>query len=85
MRARFINEVLQPDEKLFDLEEIKFIDEKNYRKIELSREELLKEPEKKDETSITPVELKNKTVEKEDSQNKNEEKQKTQQKTLFDF
>ncbi|KYC53788.1 MAG: Replication factor C large subunit [Candidatus Methanofastidiosum methylothiophilum] len=69
----------------FDLEEIKFIDEKNYRKIELSREELLKEPEKKDETSITPVELKNKTVEKEDSQNKNEEKQKTQQKTLFDF
>lgn len=77
----------------FDLEEIKFIDEKNYRKIESAREELLKGPEKKDESETTLVESKNITKEKEIQSSKekevqiskNEEKQKTQQKTLFDF
>lgn len=77
----------------FDLEEIKFIDEKNYRKIELAREELLNEPEKKEEKEITPVEFKKESAikerpsqqEKQEDLNKKEEKQNLQQKTLFDF
>lgn len=77
----------------FDLEEIKFIDEKNYKKIELAREELLKEPEKKEENDIPPVESKKEPTKKdksfeeikEEDPNKKEEKQNCQQKTLFDF
>jgi replication factor C large subunit len=78
----------------FDMEEIKFIDEKNYRKIELAREELLKEPEKKEKIKTVPVttekkiEPKNETTKKEKElpkENEKEDKQKNQQKTLFDF
>ena len=78
----------------FDMEEIKFIDEKNYRKIELAREELLKAPEKKEKIETVPVtaekkiEPKNETTKKEKElpkENEKEDKQKNQQKTLFDF
>jgi len=73
----------------FDMEEIKFIDEKNYRKIELAREELLKNPEKKEEIDTVPI-TKEKNVEPKKEkelpkENEKEDAQKKQQKTLFDF
>ncbi|HNR44578.1 MAG TPA: hypothetical protein PKH80_05370, partial [Methanofastidiosum sp.] len=80
----------------FDMEEIKFIDEKNYRKIELAREELLKEPEKKEKIEAVPIktdkkiESKKETAQKEkeppkEAENHREDKKRNQQKTLFDF
>ncbi len=78
------------------MEEIKFIDEKNYRKIELAREELLKEPEKKEKIEAVPIttdkkiESKKEAAQKEkelpkETEKQKEDKQKNQQKTLFDF
>ena len=78
----------------FDMEEIKFIDGKNYRKIELAREELLKQPEKKEKIEAVPIanekrlESKKEATEKElpkETEKEKEDKQKNQQKTLFDF
>ncbi|KYC45660.1 MAG: Replication factor C large subunit [Candidatus Methanofastidiosum methylothiophilum] len=78
----------------FDMEEVKFIDEKNYRKIELAREELLKEPEKKEKIETVPIITEKKVESRKESLKKveelskeesKEEKQKNQQKTLFDF
>ena len=75
----------------FDMEEIKFIDEKNYRKIELAREELLKGPEKKEKIEAVPIKT-NKKVESEkekelpkETENQKDKEEKNQQKTLFDF
>lgn len=78
----------------FDMEEIKFIDEKNYRKIEHEREELLKIPEKKEKIKVVPVTIDKKVeskveiIKKEKESQKEsekEEQQKNRQKTLFDF
>jgi replication factor C large subunit len=78
----------------FDMEEIKFIDEKSYRKIELAREELLKQPEKKEKIEAVPIatdkkiESNKEATEKElpkETEKQKEDKQKNQQKTLFDF
>lgn len=78
----------------FDMEEIKFIDEKNYRKIEHEREELLKIPEKKEKIKVVPVTIDRKVeskveiIKKEKESQKESEKedqQKNRQKTLFDF
>lgn len=75
----------------FDMEEIKFIDEKNYRKIELAREELLKGPEKKEKIEAVPIKT-NKKLESEaekelskETENQKDKEEKNQQKTLFDF
>jgi len=77
-----------------DMEEIKFIDEKNYRKIELEREELLKVPEKKEKIKETPIMIDKKNESKKEINKKEKELQKesekedpqmNQQKTLFDF
>ncbi|HOE93112.1 MAG TPA: replication factor C large subunit [Methanofastidiosum sp.] len=77
-----------------DMEEIKFIDEKNYRKIELEREELLKVPEKKEKIKETPIIIDKKNESKKEINKKEKELQKesekedpqmNQQKTLFDF
>ena len=73
----------------FDMEEIKFIDEKNYRKIELAREELLKAPEKKEEIDTVPITTEKKAESKKEKEllkeNEKEDSQKKEQKTLFDF
>ncbi len=78
----------------FDMEEIKFIDEKNYRKIEHEREELLKIPEKNEKIKAVPVTIDRKVeskveiIKKEKESQKEsekEEQQKNRQKTLFDF
>lgn len=78
----------------FDMEEIKFIDEKNYRKIEHEREELLKIPEKNEKIKAVPVTIDRKVeskveiIKKEKESQKESEKedqQKNRQKTLFDF
>ena len=73
----------------FDMEEIKFIDEKNYRKIELAREELLKAPEKKEEIDTVPITTEKKEESKKEKEllkeNEKEDSQKKEQKTLFDF
>ncbi len=73
----------------FDMEEIKFIDEKNYRKVILAREELLKEPEKMEKDRVIPKSSEEKIESKKEfSKEKEDQKLKkeiNQQKTLFDY
>lgn len=69
----------------FDMEEIKFIDEKNYRKVILAREELLKEPEKLGKREISTVESEKKIETSKEKNDQKVEKEKNQQKTLFDY
>lgn len=66
----------------FDMEEIKFIDEKNYRKIEHEREELLKIPGKKEKIKVVPVTIDRKVESKVEIIKKEKESQKESEKEI---